>query len=185
MNLQKSHKDNNTPQPASNRLTAVLLVIYLLVLVWVLLLKSGVHFSYMQARTINLVPFNQPLILNGHVNITEMVLNAVIFIPLGVYTAVLFMRWRFAKKLFFFFAVSLIIETLQFIFSIGAFDITDIITNTTGGITGVLLFAFIEQLFKTKHRAIRFINIIAAAGTALLIVLLVLLKLNLLPVRYQ
>ena len=76
-------------------------------------------------------------------------------------------------------------EVLQFTFSIGAFDITDIITNVLGGIIGSLIFEAIEKLFNNSVRTQKFITIIAAIGTALMISLLLLLKLNMLPIRYQ
>ena len=122
---------------------------------------------------------------NGKIDVGEIILNVVIFVPLGIYAGVLFKRWNFGKKLFFFFLISLMFEGLQFIFRVGAFDITDIITNTLGGIIGLMIFEAIEKLFNNSVKAQKFINIIAATGTALMISLLLLLKLKMLPVRYQ
>jgi len=112
-------------------------------------------------------------------------MNIVIFVPLGIYTGVSIKRWTFGNQLLFFFLISLMFEGLQFILRIGAFDITDIINNTIGGIVGLVLFKTIEILFNNSVRSQKFINIIAAIGTALMISILVLLKLNMLPVRYQ
>jgi glycopeptide antibiotics resistance protein len=67
----------------------------------------------------------------------------------------------------------------------GAFDITDIITNTLGGIIGLIVFNGVEKAFKNSVKAQKFINVIAATGTALMILFLVLLKMNMLPLRYQ
>jgi glycopeptide antibiotics resistance protein len=164
----------------TNRLTTVLFIIYLIAIWWILLFKLGVRFSYMEKRSVNLIPFNEPVILSS-----ENILNIMIFTPLGVYAGILFERWIFGKKLFFAFLISLIVEALQFILAVGAFDITDIITNTLGGIIGLLLFNAIEKRFNTRVKAQKFINITAAIGTALMILLLVLLKMNMLPVRYQ
>jgi glycopeptide antibiotics resistance protein len=163
-----------------NSLTTVLFIIYLIAIWWILLFKLGVRFSYMEKRSVNLIPFNEPVILSS-----ENILNVMIFTPLGVYAGILFERWIFGKKLFFAFLISLIVEALQFILAVGAFDITDIITNTLGGIIGLLLFNAIEKRFNTRVKAQKFINITAAIGTALMILLLVLLKMNMLPVRYQ
>jgi len=168
-----------------NKLTKTLFIIYLIALCWILLFKLGVQFSYMNNRSVNLIPFRNLLTSNGKVDIGETVMNVIIFIPLGIYTGVLFKRWPFKNNVFFFFLVSLIFEALQFIFRIGAFDITDIITNTTGGIIGLMIFKVIEKLFNNNMKTQKFINIIAASGTALMITLLLLLKLNMLPVRYQ
>lgn len=174
-------KDNST----ANKLTNVLFVIYFIALFWILLFKLGVQFSYMGTRRVNLIPFNEPSILNGKIDIGEIVLNVVIFVPPGIYAGVLFKRWTFGKKLFFLFLISLMFEGLQFILRVGAFDITDIITNTCGGIIGLMIFEAIEKVFNNSVRAQKFINIIAAIGTVLMISLLLLLKMNMLPVRYQ
>jgi len=174
-------KDNGSP----NKLTIVLFVIYLVALCWILLFKLGVRFSYMENREVNLIPFREPLMLNGKIDFGEMIMNVVIFVPLGIYARMLFTRWSFGKNLFFFFLTSLIVEALQFILRVGAFDITDTITNTLGGIIGLMVFKAIEKVFKNSVKAQKFINIIATIGTVLMISLLLLLKMNILPVRYQ
>ena len=80
---------------------------------------------------------------------------------------------------------SLIVEVLQFILRVGAFDITDTITNTLGGIIGLMIFKAIEKVLKNSVRAQKFINIIAATGTVLMILFLLLLKTNNLWIKYQ
>jgi len=169
----------------AKKLTNTLFIIYLVALLWILVFKLGVQFSYMGKRRINLIPFNELLILKGKVDFVEMILNAVIFVPLGIYIGVLFKRWTYGKKIFLFFNISLLIEGLQFILKVGAFDTTDIITNSLGGIIGLLIFKVIEKAFKNNFKAQKFVNIIAATGTVLMTLLLLLLKLNMLPVKYQ
>lgn len=185
MKLQKYWKGNRKDNNITNSLTNVLFIIYLIALFWILLFKLGVRFSYMENRSVNLIPFNELLTSNGKIDIGEIILNVVIFVPLGIYAGVLFKGWAFANKLFFFFLTSLMFETLQFILRIGAFDITDVITNISGGIIGLLIFIAIEKLFNNSDKSQKFINTIAATGTLLMITLLLLLKLNMLPVRYQ
>ena len=174
--MKEKSKVNNV----TNRLTKVLFIIYLIALYWILLLKLGVQFSYMANRKANLIPFNEPLILTS-----ENILNVVIFVPLGIYSGILVRRWTFSKKLLFVFLLSLIIEGLQYILRLGAFDVTDIITNTLGGIIGFMIFKGLEKTFNNSVQAQKFINTIAATGTLLMILLLVLLKMNMLPIRYQ
>jgi glycopeptide antibiotics resistance protein len=135
----------------------------------------------MEKRDVNLIPFFS----KGKIDLSEIILNIIIFVPAGIYAGVLFKRRSFVKKLFFFFLVSLVFEALQFVLRIGAFDVTDIITNTIGGITGVIIFKAIEKLFNNSSKAQKFINIIAVIATVLMILLLILLKMNMLPVRYQ
>ncbi len=160
-------------------MTAVLFIIYLIALCWILLLKLGVQFSYMAERRTNFVPYPELFLTN------ENILNAIIFVPLGIYSAVLFETWLFVKKLFFVFLVSLLVESLQYILRIGAFDITDIITNTLGGIFGLMIFKWLEKACGNPAKAQRLINLIGATGTSLMVVLLVLLKMNMLPIKYK
>jgi glycopeptide antibiotics resistance protein len=167
------------------RLTKTLFTIYLLSLLWILLLKLGVRFSYMESRSINFIPFREFVLYNSKGDLAEIILNVVIFIPLGIYVGLLFFRWSFVKKLIFFLLISLMFEVLQFALSIGAFDITDLITNTFGGMIGLLLFKAIEVLFKNPVKAQKFINIVAAVSSVVMLLFLLFLKLNLLPVRYQ
>ena len=185
MNLQKTGRNISKVNNVANGITIILFISYLVALCWILLFKLGVRFSYMGNRKVNLIPFSEPLILNGKIDVGEIILNVVIFVPLGVYTGILFERWIFGRKLFFLFLISLIVEGLQFILAVGAFDITDIITNTLGGIIGLTIFKAIEKAFNNSVKAQKFINIISAVGTALMILLLLLLKMNMLPVRYQ
>ncbi|MDQ2753086.1 MAG: VanZ family protein [Bacteroidota bacterium] len=179
MDAQKYWRTNGKRYNITNKFTYVLFAIYLIALFWILLFKLGVHFSYMgKIRSINLIPFSEPLILNGKTDFGEIILNILIFVPLGLYAGILFKQWSFGKKLFFFFLISLLIEGLQFILRLGASDVTDIITNTLGGIIGLMAFTAIEKVFKNSVKAQRFINIIAAIGSVLIILILVLLKVN-------
>lgn len=173
--------DNKT-----NKLTNVLFITYLIALFWIIVLKLGVHFSYMgKERSINLIPFREPLILNGKLDFGEMILNVVIFVPLGIYAGILFKRWIIGKKLFLFFLISLLCEGFQFILAIGAFDITDIINNTLGGIIGLMMYLGIEKAFKNSVKAQKFINILATIATVTMILFLFLLKTNKLGITYQ
>ncbi|WP_162342681.1 VanZ family protein [Cyclobacterium salsum] len=165
---------------AANTLTTALFIIYGIALVWILILKLGVQFSYMENRNTNFIPFNEPVILTS-----ENILNVLIFMPLGIYAGALFTRWIFGKKLLFLFLLSFLVEGLQYLFRIGAFDVTDLMTNTLGGVIGLLVFSVLERAFQNGIRAQKFINFLAVPATALLILLLVLLKMDLLPVRYQ
>lgn len=163
-----------------DQLTRVLLFIYLIVLAWIILFKMGVSFSYMEERRINLIPF-----ANGYYSLTETIMNVVIFIPLGLYAGILFRRKTFAWVVLFFFLVSLIVESLQVIIKTGTFDITDLLTNTTGGIIGYLFIWLFEKIASSPLKVQKIINILASLSTVIIISLLALLKLNMLPVRFQ
>ncbi len=63
------------------------------------------------------------------------------------------------KRIYKIFAISLIFEASQYIFGIGASDITDIITNTIGGIIGIGIYMVIERVFKEDKKVKNFITI--------------------------
>lgn len=167
--------DNNK----TNKLTNGLFIIYLIALFWIILFKFKVHFPFMENnRSINLIPFSEPLILNGKMDFGEIILNVLIFIPLGIYTGIIYKKWIIERKLVLFVVISLILEGFQFILRVGAFDITDIITNTFGGIIGLMIYKGIEKAFKNTLKTEKFINILATIGTILMILFLFLLKVN-------
>jgi glycopeptide antibiotics resistance protein len=183
--MQPSTNKTVKGQFSSNRLTIALLIIYMIALFWILLFKLGVHFSYMQTRSVNLIPFDKLFVSNGKIDKIEIILNIAIFVPLGIYIRVLFTKWTWRYNLLIIALISLLFEGLQFIFRIGVFDATDIVTNTTGGLTGLLLFEAVERFFKNEAKSQNFINAIATVSTMMIISLLLLLKLNMLPIRYQ
>jgi len=162
----------------SDKLTNLLFVIYLAALFWIVVWKLNVPFSYGHLRSINFIPFREPLFLNGKIDFGEIIMNVVIFVPLGIYAGILFKRWNIRKKILLFFLTSLMCESLQFILAIGAADITDIIDNTLGGVTGLLLFKGIENSLGNSLRAQKFINVVATTGTITMILFLFLLKID-------
>jgi glycopeptide antibiotics resistance protein len=120
-----------------------LLALYLLVLIWLVLFKLTFHISSLlnhHHRSVNLIPFAAPSMVHGSINYGEMIMNCVFFIPFGLLLSVNFKEIRFASKLTFIMGFSLTAELTQYFFAIGATDITDVITNTLGGLIGLLLY---------------------------------------------
>lgn len=183
MNPNQKSRSNTLLTP--DRLTTALFVVYILVLFWILLFKFGVHFSYMESRELNLIPFRGLFLPAGKIDLPEIVLNVIIFIPLGIYGGVLFRKLSIVRNLLIFFLTSLTFEVLQFALAIGTFDSTDLINNTLGGFLGLLMYLVIERIFQNRDRAQKFVNILALTGSVIMIALLVLLKLSMLPVKYQ
>lgn len=178
MDFQKYWRKDYTK---ANKLTGLLLIVYLGALFWIIVLKLNISFSNTgKASNINLIPFREPLILNGKVDFGEMILNVLIFIPLGLYVGILYQKLSIGRKISSFFFISLICEVCQLVLRIGAFDITDIINNTFGGIIGLLLFKGAEKVFKNSIKAQKLINIIATIGTILIFLFLFYLKINIL-----
>jgi glycopeptide antibiotics resistance protein len=163
----------------SNQLTYTLFLIYLAVLFWIIVLKMSVHFTYMgQKRSINLIPYNQPLMINGKADLGEILLNALVFVPMGVYVAILYKKWSAFKSILFFALTSLVLESVQYITALGAFDITDIINNTFGGTIGLFLLKILEKLTGNSLKAQKIVNVLALLATIGFITLLLYLKIN-------
>ncbi|MGI5891976.1 MAG: VanZ family protein [Bacillota bacterium] len=152
------------------QITWVLFIIYMTILTWVILFKFQLPFTFVEhVRSVNMLPYSQSLVTNGRVNFFELVMNAVVFVPLGVYAGLLFRKWSWGKKSLLFAGVSFAFELLQFIFAMGRSDITDIINNFLGAVIGVLLYLLLGQLCKTKERTNRVVNILAIIITVLLL----------------
>lgn len=66
--------------------------------------------------------------------------------------------------------LSFLFEIIQYIFAIGASDITDIIGNTSGGIIGIAVFTLFRRFFREKYISI--INSIGLVVEILAVLLL-------------
>lgn len=155
------------------RITGILLIVYLLVLSWIILFKMQLSISElknMNFRSINLIPFSESVIVNGKVDISEILLNIVAFVPFGIYISMLKPNWNFGKKVLPIFCVSLAYEIIQFIFAIGGSDITDLIGNTLGGVIGIGIFVLLYGIFGKK--VIKGLNVLATIGTVVMVLLL-------------
>lgn len=152
----------------SKKLTLGLLIFYLVALTWIIVLKMQFPFSgnLPELRNINLIPFGGSLIVNGKISFPEIVKNAFVFIPFGVLISLLWERKSFVQKILPIVLTSFIFETLQFIFGIGASDITDIISNSFGGVIGIAITVVISKIFKKSWQKI--INIISLVGCIIL-----------------
>ena len=79
------------------------------------------------------------------------------------------------KVILYGFIFSLVLEISQFIFGLGATDITDVITNTSGTILGVLGYLILVKLFKNKDKINNILKIFALIVTILFCSLIALL----------
>lgn len=157
-------------------ITKGLFVVYIIILTWIILFKMQFDISSLETmslRNINLVPFAGSLIVNNRVDISEIILNVAVFIPFGIYLCMLKEKWSFIKKVVPIFITSLAFETIQYIFAIGASDITDLIGNTLGGIIGIAVFMLLSKIFKNK--TIKIFNVLALIVTVIVVLFLGLL----------
>ena len=107
------------------------------------------------------------MIVNGAVDVQEILYNGLVFLPFGLYLGMLQPRRSWWKNLLVMAGVSLAYETLQYLLAIGASDITDLLMNTAGGAVGLLVFS---ALFHAAgEKGIPVLNRIALAGTVLVV----------------
>ncbi|MBM6614993.1 VanZ family protein [Desemzia sp. RIT804] len=160
-----------------HKLTAGLLVAYLVILTWIILFKMQFSFQdlrhFTDFREINLIPFAGSVRVDNQIDFNEIILNVFAFIPFGIYISMLKPNWSFLKKVLPIAGMSLLFEVLQFIFAIGGSDITDLLGNTLGGIIGVGVYLVFCKLFNTKANTI--LTVLALIGTISIFVLVLLL----------
>jgi glycopeptide antibiotics resistance protein len=164
---------------SNSRLTRALFIVYLIGLAWLIVLKFNVAFLWIwEERSLNLIPYSELFTSKSRIDFLEMILNALVFVPFGLYSGILFKQWTFRKHVMTFLAFSFVCEALQYILGVGAADITDMINNTVGGIAGLLIYKGIEKAFGDHTRAQKFINIAATIATVVIITLLILLRIK-------
>lgn len=159
----------------NKKITITLFEVYILLLIWIILFKTSFSVSEIIGlsgeKIVNLIPFYYPTKVNFHLR--EVIANILIFVPLGIYLKMLDTNSK--KTILYGFIFSILLEVSQFIFKIGAFDITDIITNTLGTILGVFGYLLLEKVFKNKEKIDDVLRMIALVVTILFSLLMVLL----------
>lgn len=148
-------------------LSKVILALYLLVLMWLVLFKFSFDLTAVldaQTRSLNLIPFS------GN-DQREMIDNFIVFIPLGLLLSANFQRASLQGKLAFIGMLSLIAEIIQFVFAIGATDISDVILNTSGGLLGLLLYGLCHTYVR-REKLDRFVVVANALLLSLLLTIL-------------
>ena len=122
------------------------MIFYILALVWIILFKFQFSFEQLDhLRSINLIPFAGSVIVNGKVDFGEIIQNGLAFVPFGILIGSLWKEKTVIMRIAPIFGVSLIFEVLQFIFAIGASDVTDLIMNTSGGILGIGIYFYFPK----------------------------------------
>lgn len=153
--------------------THILFTIYIFLIIWIILFKLAISIDQLpQFRSINLIPFYYPN--KTTYQIREVLDNLIIFIPFGLYLKTLNIDSKRTVFLGFLFSFSL--ELSQYIFCIGASDITDLITNTTGALVGVGIYFLLKKIFKDKTNKI--ILTLASIVTFLFVSLIMIILIN-------
>lgn len=154
----------------SNRLIPLLFAVYLVILVWVILFKLQLSVGELDYnRSINLIPFYYSNSVGTQFHLKEVLENVFIFAPYGIYLCMLKSEPRFWQKATLILISSLVLETAQYILAVGSSDITDMITNTLGGILGIGIYYLIVKILRNRKRADTVITVLASIVTLLLI----------------
>lgn len=154
-------------QPSS-AWTQLLFVVYLLVLVGVVMFKLPFYSGMSSGtRVINLVPFAGSFDHGGHLVSNDVAYNVLVFVPLGIYLSVL-TTFRLSTRLLLIFGTTLMFELGQFVFAIGVADVTDVLSNTAGGIIGLGIHAVLRGAF--RQHTVRAVNVSATMLTILALV---------------
>ena len=152
-------------------MTRTLFCVYCLLLIWIVLFKVSFTFEEMKFlfgnRSINLIPFHYEEEVSIHFR--EVMLNFMIFVPFGVFLKMLGVTNK--KSMLYGFVFSLILEISQFIFGMGASDITDLLMNTSGAVVGVYFYVLLIKVFKNKLKINNFFTGLAMIGTTCFLLL--------------
>ena len=149
----------------TSKLTIILFAIYLLLLIGVILFKLPFYSPdfFAEERTINLIPFGGSFDEHGALLLRELLYNVLLYVPMGIYICMLKNEWSFVRKLYAIIGFSLAVEVIQYIFAMGRTDVTDLITNTLGGIIGIGISVILFKII--KKNTIKIINIVALVIT--------------------
>jgi glycopeptide antibiotics resistance protein len=168
-----------SPRPATKIWARVLLALYVLTLLWLILFKLSYDISSVLAnyrtRSLNLIPF----VTLGQTGLSETVSNVVIFVPLGLLLGLNFKQAALWRLLLVVFAFSVAAETFQFVFAIGTTDATDVVTNTVGGLAGLVLYRLVTKVVRAE-----IVDRVVIAVGLTLFVAFVLLRVFVFRVRY-
>lgn len=138
-------------------------------LFYLLLLTYTVFIGRDSIRSVNLIPFhsikNFIMVDNGigGTRIIDMNIwgNILMFIPAGIYLILQHTTKSISKNLCYIFLVSLFIEVVQYIFTVGATDIDDVILNVAGGFIGLMIYKMAEKIFKNERKIKKAISILS------------------------
>ena len=98
--------------------------------------------------------------------------NFLIFVPMGIYLQMLLPRTKLYVKFMLIAGTSFLFETMQYILAVGRSDITDVLTNTAGGLLGLAVYSMAARLIGNRIKANRLFSILAGIVSVVVIGLL-------------
>jgi glycopeptide antibiotics resistance protein len=118
---------------------AALFTVYLVLLAWTVMFKlEAPYLGSGDLREIKLVPFVASA-CNGASAPSEVVANVLLFLPFGLYLGLLAPAWPWWRVAATVAGTSIGFEVAQYVLAVGSSDVTDVITNTGGGLAGLAL----------------------------------------------
>ena len=153
-------------------LTISLLFFYVIILLWITILKCNHALPIYELRIIlgsmtvaeRFVHATSQLTLNDG-TMTEMILNVFIFIPFGILIPLL--RGRAAPIITTALALlsTFFIECLQLLLCFGWFTYSDLMLNTAGAVLGIIIYTVFVKRVNEEHKKtiLTFLNVFAIA----------------------
>ena len=91
---------------------------------------------------------------------------------MGIYLQMLLPGTKLYVKFMLIAGTSFLLETMQHILAVGRSDITDVLTNTTGGLLGLAVYSMTARLIGNRIKANRLFSILASIVSVVVIGLL-------------
>ena len=147
-----------------------LFICYLVLLVWIILFKLQLSFQDIdRIRTINLLPFHYDDGNNARLHLKEVAYNIAVFVPFGIYLCMLAEKQKIIYNFLIILASAVGFEMMQYLLAIGSSDVTDILTNASGGLIGIWLYSVLIKITNSREKVNRVITIFATASSILVI----------------
>ncbi len=160
-------------------LTKFLFAVYLIGLTWAILFKFKFNIHELNGSK-NLIL--KPFFLDDGVRFykSDFYTNLIAFVPFGIYISALKREGKVVLNLIIsvlvMFMTSLFYETSQYIFQIGCSDINDLISNTLGGVIGIIVYYILYLIFRKRTNTV--VTVLAFLGTIAVTVFVVISILN-------
>ena len=97
-------------------------------------------------------------LFNGEEKPSDVFLNFLVLIPLGIYLSIIFKNHKLTNTILFSFLFSATIEIFQLFTAFGCFSFIDLISNIIGAVIGYLIYVLLIKFIK-EERQIKVINI--------------------------
>lgn len=152
-------------------------IFYTLFVIWNILFKYASPLEIFSdnryfSRSINLIPFND--LFEGNYLKLDVWGNMILFAPFGVYLK-LYSSKPWYRLLPVAVITSILFEVLQYIFGLGATDVTDVIYNTSGFLIGNVIYTLLNGILKDKGRVKLLVSVFAGISMLFVAIVVILL----------